>query len=68
MIYKNIYENIKTMSNWIIPKIKDIDFIEGKEIHIYIGSDDSGNNYVSIEGEALKYLLELLTPTIQGKE
>lgn len=56
------------MSNWIIPKIKDIDFVEGKEIHIYIGSDDSGNNYVSIEGEALKYLLELLTPASQDKE
>lgn len=56
------------MSNWIIPKIKDIDFVEGKEIHIYIGSDDFGNNYVSIEGEALKHLLELLTPASQDKE
>lgn len=56
------------MSNWIVPKIKDIDFVEGKEIHIYIGSDDSGSNYVSIEGEALKHLLELLTPVIQDNE
>jgi hypothetical protein len=42
-----------------------------KELHSkkYNGTDDDfGNNYVSIEGEALKYLLELLTPVIQDNK
>ncbi len=56
------------MSNWIVPKQKDIDFVNNNEVHIYIGSDEFGNNYVSIEGEALKHLLDLLTPIIKDKE
>ena len=50
------------MSNWIIPKKEDIDFSNG-EIHIYIGSDDFGANYVSIEDKALKHLKDLLQET-----
>lgn len=47
------------MSNWIVPKKDDID-VDGKEIHIYIGSNEFGNNYISIEGEALNHLVELV--------
>ena len=49
------------MSEWITPKAEDIDTnIHSDEIHILFESDDNGNRYVSIEGEALKHLKELL--------
>lgn len=49
------------MSYWYEPKKKDIDITEdGKEIHIYLGSDDSGNIYVSLKVEEICEILKLL--------
>ena len=55
------------MSNWIVPKIEDIE-VKENELHIYTGSDDYGNNYVSVEGEALKHLIEITKDIqVEGK-
>ena len=44
------------MSDWIIPKKGDIKLVEdGKELHIWFESDDFGNRYISLEGEALEH-------------
>lgn len=46
------------MSHWYEPKIKDMFLTDdGKELNIFIGSDDFGNNYVSLEVEELKKFL-----------
>jgi len=50
------------MSEWILPKVEDIDLdLNGKHVHIWIESDDSGNRYISVEGKALEHLKKLLT-------
>ena len=50
------------MSEWITPKIEDIDITEdGKEVHIYFESNDFGARYISIEGEALETLKKMLS-------
>lgn len=50
------------MSEWIVVKKEDIDQNELKnEVHILYESDDNGNRYISIEGEALKHLKQLIT-------
>lgn len=49
------------MSEWITPEKEDIDLsLDGKELHIYIESDNSGARYISVEGEAFEHLKELL--------
>ncbi len=49
------------MSEWITPKKEDIDLsYDGKELHIWFESDDFGNRYVSLEGETLEYVKDLL--------
>lgn len=53
------------MSYWYEPKKKDIDITEeGDEIHIYLGSDESGNIYASVKTEDIR---ELLTPNNKDK-
>ena len=48
------------MSYWYEPKLEDIDITEdGKELHAYLDSDDSGNRYVSLKVEDIKKLLKL---------
>lgn len=49
------------MSEWITPTTEDIDLTEdGKEVHIYIESDQNGNRYISIEGKVLDFLKKIL--------
>ena len=49
------------MSEWILPKVEDIDTnLHGDEIHVYFESDENGSRYISIEGEALKHLKQIL--------
>jgi len=49
------------MSEWIIPKVEDVELTEDKsEVHIYIESDSFGNRYISIEGKALEHLKKLI--------
>jgi hypothetical protein len=50
---------INNMSYWYEPKKEDMDITEdGKEVHIVIDSDDSGNIYVSLKVKDLKDLLK----------
>lgn len=47
------------MSYWYEVKKEDIDITEdGQEIHIYLGSDESGNIYVSLKSKDIKELLK----------
>lgn len=49
------------MSEWITPKIEDIDITEdGKEVHILFESNSFGSRYISIEGETLELLKKML--------
>lgn len=49
------------MSDWITPKKEDISQDKDKtEIHILFESDDFGNRYISLEGEVLEHIKELL--------
>jgi len=49
------------MSEWITPTTEDIDLSEdGKEVHIFIESDDFGARYILIEGKVLDYLKKIL--------
>ncbi len=54
------------MSFWYEPKSKDLSYsIDGKDLHIYIGSDDSGSIYVSLPVEEVKKFLKKTPPTMQ---
>lgn len=49
------------MSQWITPTEEDIELTEdGKELHIFIESDNSGNRYISIEYDVLTHLKRIL--------
>ena len=48
------------MSFWYQPKRKDME-IDGDEINIYLGSDNSGNIYAGVKIEDIRDLLQELT-------
>jgi len=54
------------MSEWLqVDKADITQNIHKDEIHIWFESDDSGNRYISIEGEALVRLREIInTPPL----
>lgn len=46
------------MSYWYEPTIEDIDFSDDKEeMHVYLDSDEFGNNYCSLK---VKDIIEIL--------
>lgn len=52
----------ESMSEWITPKVEDIDITEdGKEVHILFESNSFGSRYISIEGETLELLKKMLS-------
>ncbi len=53
------------MSYWYEPKKKDLDITEdGEELHVYLGSDESGNIYASLK---IKDINDLLGPLKRKK-
>lgn len=50
------------MSKWYEPKPSDVSMSDdGRELHVWIDSDEEGNIYVSLERETLQKVKKLLS-------
>ncbi len=52
------------MSQWI--EVKDIDDVsvsaDSKDLHLYVGSDDFGGNYITVPMEFIRNAIKLAEP------